>query len=190
VVDAVAEQSAAKVDVYGHSSGGMYAYGAATLTNSLRRLALYEGWPSVNPRPMVPDSFLDRLDRLLAEGNPEGVVETFIREVVQMSEDDLATYRSLATWPNRVAAAHTIPREMRTEPRARLDPQVAARIIVPVLMIMGEQSPTDLRRDPDHVASALPDARITVIEGQQHAADVLAPESFAELIIGFLGEER
>jgi pimeloyl-ACP methyl ester carboxylesterase len=42
------------------------------------------------------------------------------------------------------------------------------------------------RGDPDRVAAALPDARIAVLEGQQHIADVLAPEPFAERVLEFL----
>lgn len=189
VVDAVAAASGNKVDVYGHSSGGLYSFGAATLTPNIGRLVLYEGWPSVDPRPMIPASFIDQLDALLAEGDPEGVVEAIMRDVVHMSEDDLAAYRSLPAWRQRVAAAHTIPREMRTESQARLDPQTASGITVPVLMVVGQDSPDAMKRDYEDVAAALPNAQLTVIEGQQHTADVLAPEAFAELLIAFLGEE-
>jgi hypothetical protein len=34
------------------------------------------------------------------------------------------------------------------------------------------------------VAAALPDARIVVLEGQEHVADVLVPEVFAEHLLG------
>jgi hypothetical protein len=40
------------------------------------------------------------------------------------------------------------------------------------------------------VAAALPDARIAVLEGQQHLADVLAPEVFAERVVAFLRDRR
>jgi hypothetical protein len=36
------------------------------------------------------------------------------------------------------------------------------------------------------VAAALPDARIVVIEGQEHVADVLVPQVFAGHLLGFL----
>ena len=49
VVDAAAEASGAPVDVYGHSHGGIVAFGAATLTPKVRRLVLYEGWPVPDP---------------------------------------------------------------------------------------------------------------------------------------------
>lgn len=36
-------------DLYGHSFGGLCAFGAATLTSNVRRLVLHEGWPLVDP---------------------------------------------------------------------------------------------------------------------------------------------
>src|SRR5215207_6360472 len=45
VVDAVAATSGEQVDVYGHSHGGIVAFGAATLTGNIRRLVLYDGRP-------------------------------------------------------------------------------------------------------------------------------------------------
>jgi hypothetical protein len=38
------------------------------------------------------------------------------------------------------------------------------------------------------VAAALPDARIVYLDGQQHIADVLAPDQFAEHVLEFLHE--
>ena len=40
------------------------------------------------------------------------------------------------------------------------------------------------------MAAALPDARIVVIEGQQHLADVLAPEVFAKHVLAFLRDQH
>ncbi|MBD0328620.1 MAG: alpha/beta fold hydrolase [Thermoleophilia bacterium] len=49
VVDAVADAAGRPADVYGHSFGGLCAFGAAALTSSIRRLVLYEGWPVRHP---------------------------------------------------------------------------------------------------------------------------------------------
>ena len=52
VVDAIAAVSGQCVDVYGHSHGGIVAFGAATLTANIRRLVLYEGGRSRTHRSM------------------------------------------------------------------------------------------------------------------------------------------
>jgi pimeloyl-ACP methyl ester carboxylesterase len=40
------------------------------------------------------------------------------------------------------------------------------------------------------VAAALPDARIVVLEGQEHVADVLVPEVFARHLLAFLRDQH
>ena len=191
VVDAVAEATGSPVDVLGHSFGGLCAFGAATLTSNIRRLVLYEGWPSPNPDQLaLPAGVEARLDGLLAAGNREAALETFFREVVGMPEAEFAVYRALPAWQARLAAAHTITRESRGEQAARLDPEQAARITVPVLLVAGGDSPEFLKAGIDTLAAVLPDARIVVIEGQQHIAIDLVPAVFADHVLAFLRDQR
>lgn len=187
VVDAVADACGSPVDLYGHSHGGIVAFGAATLTSNLRKLVLYEGWPAPDPTVYaLPPGVEERMNALLEHGDRDGVVEMLFRSSELISDDDWKAFRSAPSWPGRVAAAHTIARECRAESAARLDPLIAAKITVPVLLITGENS-----RDPSHAAieavrAALPDARIVVIEGQEHVADVIVPDVFARHLVAFL----
>jgi len=192
VIDAVAEASGAAVDVLGHSFGGFCAFGAATLTSNIRNLVLYEGWPAPNPdaSDLLPPGVEERMDALLAEGKREAVLETFFREVVRMPEDEFAVYRALPAWQARIAAAHTITREIRGELGAPFDPEQAAKITVPILMLVGGDSPDVIKGDYETVAAALPDVRTTVLEGQQHIAIDLIPELFAEHVVAFLRDQR
>ena len=191
VVDAAAQASGAPVDLYGHSHGGIVAFGAAMLTSSIRRLVLSEGWPVPDPEVYaLPPGLEDRLDALLAAGDRDAVVETLFRELEQMSEEDMNAFKAAPSWPGRVAAAHTIVREVRAETGARLDPELADRITVPVLLVTGEHSADPAKADIEAVAAALPDARIVVIEGQEHVADVLVPEVFAQQLLAFLRDQR
>lgn len=185
VVDAIAEASGSAVDVYGHSYGGNCAFGAALLTPNIRGLVLYEGWPPVKPELLAfPPEVEERLDALVAAGDREAALETFMREVVKVSEEEVGAIRAQPTWPARVAAVHTITREIRALSHHTFDPEQAAKITVPVLVLTGADS--QIKDDPEAVAAALPDARIGVIEGQQHLADVLPPEVFSEHVIAFL----
>src|SRR5918994_4419958 len=78
VVDAVAEASGSAVDVYGHSHGGLCAFGAAMLTSNIHKLVLYEGWPAPNPEALaIPSDVQERMDALLAEGERERALEVF-----------------------------------------------------------------------------------------------------------------
>lgn len=190
VVEAVAKTSRSAVDVYGHSFGGLCAFGAAALTSSIRRLVLYEGWPLVEPETQaLPPALDERLATLLSEGKHEAVVETVFRELLMMSDEELAVLRAQPGWHARVAAAQRITREIRAISEAAFDPVETAKIIVPTLLLAGEDSPDPAAADSETVAAALPDARVVVLEGQQHVADVLVPEVFAEHIVSFLVQD-
>jgi pimeloyl-ACP methyl ester carboxylesterase len=187
VVAAVAAASGEQVDVYGHSHGGIVAFGAATLTGNIRRLVLYEGWPVPDPSIYaLPADVVRRMDKLLAEGDRDGVVEALFRSVEEMSDEDMAALRRAPSWPVRVAAAHTVTREILGATRARLDAEQAAKISVPVLLLIGEKSTDPASREVGAVAAALPDARLLVLAGQRHIANILDPENFAKHLLEFL----
>lgn len=187
VVDAIAAASGESVDVYGHSHGGLVAFGAATLTTNIRKLVLYEGWPLPDPSIYaLPADVMQRMDKLLAEGDRDGVVETLFRSIQVVSDEDMAALRSAPSWTGRVAAAHTVTRELLGESEARLEPTQAAKITVPVLLVIGEESTDPEKAEVGAVAATLPDAQVMVLAGQQHIADILDPETFAKHLLGFL----
>jgi pimeloyl-ACP methyl ester carboxylesterase len=187
VINAVAAAYGSPVDLYGHSFGGFCAFGAALLTANVGRLVLYEGWPPVDPRAReLPAGLGERLDALLTEGNRDAVVETMFREVVRMPEAEVAALRAQPAWPARVAAAHTIVRELRAIPTLPFDPAEAARVAVPTLLLTGSESSDPFADDVARVAAALPDARVVVLEGHRHVADILAPKLFAGHLVAFL----
>jgi pimeloyl-ACP methyl ester carboxylesterase len=187
VIDAVAAETGGPVCVYGHSHGGLVAFGAATLTSNIHKLALYEGWPVPDPQVFaLPADVEERMEALLAAGDRDAVVELLFRSLEDMSDEDMAALRAAPSWAGRVAAAHTITREIRGEVTARLDEGAARTIRVPVLLVVGEHSADPGKPSAEVVAKALPDARIVVIDGQDHVADVLAPELFASRVLPFL----
>jgi pimeloyl-ACP methyl ester carboxylesterase len=103
-----------------------------------------------------------------------------------MPEAELSALRAQPAWPARVAAAHTIVRELRAIPGVPFDPEHAASITVPTLLLTGSDSSDPFAADTGAVAAALPDARVVVLEGHQHVADILAPERFADHVLAFL----
>jgi pimeloyl-ACP methyl ester carboxylesterase len=150
-------------------------------------LVLYEGWPAPTLAHRTTDpEVLRQLDNLLARGERARMLEAFYRDVVLMSPAEIAGLRAAPTWAARVAAAHTVPREVRAFGAHAFDPARAARITVPVLLLVGTQSPPEIQADPEVVAAALPDARIRLLDGQAHLAHLTAPETFAAEVLTFL----
>lgn len=186
VVDDIAERSAQPVDVYGSSYGGICAFGAVALTSNLRRLALYEGWPPIDPASLAaPAGVAEQMEQFLDDGQREAALELAYRELVGVTEDELTEVREQPNWSARVAAVHTIIREERAFQQAVFDDRQAAEVSVPVLLLTGSESPV-WRPQADVVKAALPDSRIAVLEGQGHVADVFAPDLVAAPLLAFL----
>lgn len=191
VVRAAADTSGGDVDLYGHSYGGLCAFGAAALTTAVRRLVLYEGWPVPDPTAAaLPPGLMDRLEALQAVGDSEGVVETLFRDLMKMPEPDFAIFRALPSWQARVAAAHTLPRELRALETALLDSEQARRITAPTLLLTGSDSPDPCAASVEQVAQSLGSAQVLVLDDQQHVADLLIPEVFATHLLSFLHVDR
>jgi pimeloyl-ACP methyl ester carboxylesterase len=184
VAAAVAARAGGPVTLYGHSYGATCALGAALRTPDVARLVLYE--PAFAGTAHHPPALLDQLDALVARGEPEAAVETVFREVLGAPAADVAALRAQPAWPARVAAAPTIPRELRTATARVLDPAQYADIRVPTLLLDGERSPTGQRTVVAALAAALPSARVAMLTGQAHLAQLTAPELVAEAVLEFL----
>ncbi len=188
VVDAVADTAGAPPAVLGSSSGASMAIGAATLTANVRRIVLFE--PPAGPvSALKPPGLQERLDALLAAGDREGILEVAYRAIVGLSEAQIDELRTQPEWPNRLAAAHTVPRELATPPRQLFDPHRAAHVTVPALVLVGTDTPEAFTASAEIVAAAVPDARVTILEGQGHGAEVFAPQLVAEATLDFLRED-
>ena len=181
VADALASQSGATVDVLGHSLGGLLALRAAARTESIGRLVLYE--PSVD-EPAAPPDVLRRMSELLAQDRREDLVVLVMREVVLMPEAEVAAIRAMPSWPSRVAAAHTLPRELGVA--LTVDPAEVMAVRQPTLLLVGGDSPQPVRDENRVLAEALDAVTVVELAGQQHIADQLDPEGFARHLLRFL----
>lgn len=185
VVDAIGEPAL----LLGHSYGAVCALEATLRTRRVSKLVLYEP-PIRTGDPIYPPGTVERLQALLDSGERDSVVTAFFREVVRAPEEELRMLRTLPNWPARVAAAHTIPREMRINDEYRFQPERFAEMRVPTLLLLGGSSPPLFKDAIEAVRAALPDARLAVLPGQQHTAMNTAPELFLREVLGFLPARR
>jgi pimeloyl-ACP methyl ester carboxylesterase len=174
------------VYLYGHSFGATCAVEAATRANNLGRLVLYEGGPKPRGLVLIPEEFIVQLEKLIGAGERERAVMTFMLNAAGVAHEELYVLRNSPSWSARVAAAHTIPRELRALNDYGPDADRLAEIHAPMLLLVGEQ--TDLRRRDlfEQAAGLFNDAHIEVLPGQRHAAHQTGPETLAAALREFL----
>lgn len=186
VVRTVADRAGRAVDLLGHSFGALAALGAARLAGDhVRRLVLYEP-ADLGPAPAADRDLASRLEALAAAGEREALLDVFYREAVGMAPADLDDLRAQPIWPARVAAAHTIAREIWAELRFEPDPSWFEAVKMPTLLLLGGRSPAAVAAATEHLRAALPDARVAVMPGQGHVAILTAPKLVADLVAEFL----
>lgn len=191
VVDAVAAETGGPVDVVGHSFGGRVALGAAPRTRNMRRLVIYESAPAAQGASFERPELVARLRALEAAGDRAGLLRTFMTEVVGMTAEELAAFEANPVWPIRVAAAHTIVRELTADfgdgdPAATKD--LARAVRIPVLQLLGGESRDVFAAGTADLDAVLPDGRVVVLPGQKHAAHHGDPARFVAEVNAFLGE--
>lgn len=187
VVDAVAAGAGGPVDVVGHSYGGRIGLGAALRTANLRRLVVYEGAPPpATGRGYQDDGTLARVEALVAGGDRDEALTTFMRDIVGMPDDELAAFRADPIWPRRAAAVGTTIRELRAEvgPAGSLEALGAVR--QPVLQVLGGASAAVFAEATRALDARLRDGRVVTIEGARHAAHHSHPAEFVDAIEAFL----
>jgi pimeloyl-ACP methyl ester carboxylesterase len=178
------------VNLLGHSYGGLCSLGAATHVHHLRRLILYEPPIPAGIDNVYPPDALRTMQDMLAAGDRDGVVSTFMSEIVRMPPHELELLRSAPAWQGRLAAAHTILREIDTTNSGayRFDPNNYRSFYTPTLLLLGGDSPAFLRAAIGALDTGLPNSRVVVMPGQQHTAMNTAPDLFVSDVVQFLTE--
>jgi pimeloyl-ACP methyl ester carboxylesterase len=190
VAEAVAGEAGSPVDLVGHSYGGRIALGAALRSSAIRRVVCYEGAPPA-PGAGYQDAdagALRRVETLVAVGDRDEALATFMREIVGMPEDELAAFRANPIWPRRAAAVHTTIRELRAEiePAAGLD--ALAAVANPVLQVLGGASAAPFAAATWALDARLRNGRVVTIDGARHAAHHTHAPVFVEAIEAFLDD--
>jgi pimeloyl-ACP methyl ester carboxylesterase len=127
VVDAVARRPGRRLTFWAAPAARSTPWARRRSRPNIRRLALFEP-PPTDMAQLLPSGLLERLDALLAEGDREGVLVAAYRAIVGLSVEEIDHLRSQPAWPNRIAAAHTVPRELRFPPDSAFSVEQAKTI--------------------------------------------------------------
>lgn len=183
-VAAVIDSFEEPASLFGHSYGATVALGAALVAHNLHKLVLYEPAPGISG---VPSEDLDRIENLVARDQREEAILHALR-VFGLAPEEVERMRASSTWSTRVAAAHTVTREVRAEEAYRVDPERFRDLAAPALLLLGDESPDWAREGTERIRAALPDARVAILRGQGHVAIMTAPELVADEVARFLSE--
>jgi pimeloyl-ACP methyl ester carboxylesterase len=185
-VAALANSVGCPVDIFGHSFGAACVLGAARQIPNLRRMILYE--PPMLQEQQSPQRavLLDRMEQMLADGEREKVVVTLLRDMLNIPQAMIDRIQTLPNWADQVAAAHTIPRELRQSHCYAPDLAALEQITIPTMFLLGSDSPSFFKETTETLNAHLPNSQIVILPGQQHSAMLTAPELFANEIIHFL----
>jgi pimeloyl-ACP methyl ester carboxylesterase len=189
VVDAIAGETGRPVDVVGHSYGGRIALGAALWTANLRRLVCYEGAPPAGDGRGYQDpdaGTVRRVEALVAAGDRDEALATFMLEIVGMPESDLIAFRADPIWPRRAAAIDTTIRELRAETSPAGSLEALGAVRQPVLQVLGGASSEPFAAATRALDARLRDGRVVTIAGARHAAHHTHAAEFVAAVEAFL----
>jgi pimeloyl-ACP methyl ester carboxylesterase len=182
VVDQVAARTGSRVALWGHSYGASVAMGAATLTDNLSHLLLYE--PSLGLA--YPSGWIEALEQKLVEGDSEAAIVLVLRDVLELDQDRIDAMRASPEWARRVAVAPTVAREARAEDGWVYRPGQFDRITAPTQLLSGSHSTPAIKRATYDAAAAIPGARIRVLDGHAHVAHRTDPTMVAAVVAAFI----
>ena len=110
---------------------------------------------------------------------------SFLTEIIGLTEEQVIELRNA---PRDYDVMPIVSATMRREAQAIADTDLrvlAAAVLVPVLLILGSQSPAWARDITGTLAAVLPRSTLAVLDGQGHDAIDSAPELLASELAGF-----
>jgi len=129
-----------------------------------------------------------QMQALLDAGRPEEALLFFLRDIVKIPPQELAAMQAEPNWPGRVAAAHTIRRELRAIDHYAFDPLRFRTLRTPTLLLRGGESLPPWPTVTETLHQALSNSQIVVLQGQHHTAIRTAPDLVVQKVVTFFTE--
>lgn len=191
-VRAFAESIGEPVGMVGHSSGGALALDAASRTEVVSALALFEptvfGIGADHERDAQRDERgFGRIHQLAEEGKFVEAVRVFVEEIAVAEQPELDGMVAAGGYEAMATNVAPFLQEMVSGPGVT-DPSVLAGLTIPVLLAYGTETTPFSKTVVQLLAEQLPDAQMREVEGVAHFAPVLAPEPVAEELSRFFSE--
>lgn len=161
-LEALIAKAGGSARVFGYSSGAILALRAAAHGLAIPQLVLYEPPPT----GAKPGNLAPRLTELISAGRRGDAVELFQTEGVGIPATVVTQMRNAPFRPALEKMAHTLVYESTI--LGALPTGLLTSVLVPTLVLDGEESPAVMRHAAQSLAEALPDGRYRTLGGQSH----------------------
>jgi pimeloyl-ACP methyl ester carboxylesterase len=158
--------------------------GGAARSVNVSHVILYE--PSLGLA--YPPGSIAAIEAALDRGDHDAAIVTVLVDILEMTDDEVDTFRASPLWPVRLAAARTIPRECHVEQDWVYEPGQFDSITAPTLMLTGSDSVPAVAEATSRAAAAIPNARIHVLDGHGHFAHKTDPVMVTTLVQQFIAQ--
>jgi pimeloyl-ACP methyl ester carboxylesterase len=182
-IEAVIALAGGKAHLYGSSSGAGLALEAAAAGAPVDKLVLWEPPYNLDPAGRPPADSVEQLDTMVAEGRRGDAAEFFMTQMVRLPAEFVGFARTQPWWAAQEAIAHTLAYDARVMGDYSVPTATAARVTVPTIILTGGSSFDLFKPTAEALVAAMPNARTTVLDGQEHNVDptVLGPAMVAFL---------
>lgn len=167
-IEAMIDVAGGTAYVYGHSSGAVLALEAALrLGSKVQKVAMYDASYVHDEKEKAEYHKLSRIvQELLDDGNYAKAMRTFLKGI-GMPRRFVWLLPLFPGWQKMKALAPTLAYDIALT--QDLPPvERAAEVTVPVLIGVGEKSPTELHAVARQLAKAFPNAKYSQLTGQNH----------------------
>jgi pimeloyl-ACP methyl ester carboxylesterase len=191
-IAALIEHCGGSASLFGSSSGAVLALEAANaLGAKVTAQVLFEP-PFIvdSSRPAIAADFPKRIANLLAEDRRGEAVSAFMVEAVGVPEAMVRMMRKTPMWAKMEKVAHTLPYDLAIMAGLHSGKDLPANrwtsVTARTLVIDGERSDAYLRTAVQKLTAALPGAMRQTLEGQDHSAVFMAPQTLVPILVEFL----
>jgi pimeloyl-ACP methyl ester carboxylesterase len=185
-LQAVIEAAGGAVMLYGISSGGALALETANKTSGVTKLFVYEAPFITDDSRQIKPGYAEKMSALIRSGNNAGALKHFMRTGVGVPAFAVFVMQFMPFWKTLKAIAPTLVYDTAlTAPLQTgrpLQPGTWANLRQPAMIVGGTKSDTWMRNAQKAIATALPNARHSELEGENH---MVKPTAIAPMIMEF-----
>src|SRR5690606_30222840 len=172
--------------LYGISSGGVLALEAASRSDGVSRVFVYEAPLIVDDSRTLASGYAEKMEALIAADRRGAALKHFMRTGVGLPGFMVFMMQFMPMWKQLKAIAPTLAYDTAlTAPLQQgrpLPPERWSGVRAPAKIVGGTKSEAWMRNAQKAIAKVLPDARHGELEGENH---MVKPEKIAPIIKEF-----